>query len=72
MATKTVARTLVNVQKCTLNNLQLADIPVFGTSKLASKLSLWQGDITSLNIKCIVNDVNSDIPRPSMDLILIC
>ena len=45
--------------------MQLADIPAFGTSKLASVLSLWQGDITSLKVQCIVNDVNSDFSKPS-------
>ncbi|KAK8800182.1 hypothetical protein WA171_004817 [Blastocystis sp. BT1] len=54
MATKAATRTLVN----------LADIPAFGTSKLASVLSLWQGDITSLKVQCIVNDVNSDFSKP--------
>ncbi|KAK8796414.1 hypothetical protein WA588_000549 [Blastocystis sp. NMH] len=54
MAQRVVTRTLIN----------LADIPKFGTSALGNRISLWKGDITSLKVQCIVNDVNTDFSKP--------
>ena len=54
MAAKVVAKKVV----------QLADIPAFGTSKVASKISLFDGGIETLGVQCVVNDVESDFSKP--------
>ncbi|KAK8811642.1 O-acetyl-ADP-ribose deacetylase MACROD1 [Blastocystis sp. ATCC 50177/Nand II] len=54
MAAKIVAKKVV----------QLAEIPAFGASKVASKISVFDGGIETLGVQCVVNDVDSDLSKP--------
>lgn len=64
MAAKVALKKIVEVSILRLLLTQLSEVPALGTSKIASKLSIFDGDMASLKIQCMVNDVDPDFKHP--------
>lgn len=64
MAAKVALKKIVEVNILHLFYYQLSEVPALGTSKIASKLSIFDGDMASLKIQCMVNDVDPDFKHP--------
>ena len=66
MAAKVAVKKLVEVWLYFVDKMQLSELPTVGTSKIASKLSVFDGDMSCLKVQCMVNDVEPDFKHPRM------